>query len=91
MCMMAECPTAPRAEPIGQAVLQKSLPEIADQTMRMRKDTIPAIMPAEDPTPREIHDSSTASGRTTEAMLRIMFQGSTMKATEKIPKRRQRI
>ena len=81
MCINAEWPTAPRAEPIGQAVLQKSLPDIIDHTKIIRKETIPAIIPAEAPMPSEIQDSSTASGRMTEAMLRMMFQGSTMKAT----------
>lgn len=65
------------AVPIGQKSVQKPRPATADHTAIRRREMIPAAMPVTAPSPSAIQVVSTAEGLTAEAMLRIMFHGST--------------
>lgn len=91
ICISALSLTAPRAQPIGQNLVQNSRPQKADQTAIRMKATKPAAMPVPAPTPKNIQVCSTASGRTVAAILRIMFHGSIIHGTATKPVSKQRI
>ncbi len=76
MCIsVCEC-THPKAVPIGQTDVQKTLPHFQAEKRMASSTTIPQAKPAATETPMACHVFSVSAVRTIEAALQRMFQGS---------------